>query len=42
MIEKTPTFSLQEAQQKIFENFKRDVRGEKDLNPQDEREICEL
>ena len=42
MIDKTPTFSLQEAQQKIFENFKHDVRGEKDLNPQDEREICEI
>ncbi len=42
MIEKTPTFSLQEAQQKIFDNFARDVRGEKDLNPQDERELCEI
>ncbi len=42
MIEKTPTFSLSEAQEKIFENFKRDVRGEKDLNPQDERELCEI
>ncbi|MFA5841013.1 MAG: aspartate--tRNA(Asn) ligase [Candidatus Paceibacterota bacterium] len=42
MIEKTPTLSLVEAQQKIFENFNRDVRGEKDLNAQDEREICEI
>lgn len=42
MIEKTPTFSLQEAQQKIFDNSNRDVRGEKDLNPQDERELCEI
>ncbi len=42
MIEKTPSFSLQEAQEKIFKKFKRDVRGEKDLNPQDEREICEI
>ncbi len=42
MIEKTPTFSLKEAQEKIFEHFKRDVRGEKDLNPQDERELCEI
>lgn len=42
MIEKTPTFSLKEVQEKIFENFGRDVRGEKDLNPQDEREICEI
>ncbi len=42
MIEKTPTFSLKEAQQKIFEHFGRDVRGEKDLNSQDERELCEI
>ncbi len=42
MIEKTPTFSLKEVQEKIFEHFNRDVRGEKDLNPQDEREICEI
>lgn len=42
MIEKTPTLSLKEAQQKIFENFGRDVRGEKDLNAQDERELCEI
>ncbi len=42
MIDKTPTLSLTEAQQKIFENFNRDVRGEKDMNPQDEREICEI
>ena len=42
MIEKTPTLSLAEAQQKIFEKFGRDVRGEKDTNPQDEREICEI
>ena len=42
MIEKTPSFSLQEAQEMIFKHFKRDVRGEKDLNPQDEREICEI
>ncbi|MDE2399867.1 MAG: aspartate--tRNA(Asn) ligase [Patescibacteria group bacterium] len=42
MIEKTPTISLKEAQQKIFDNFKRDVRHEKDLNAQDERELCEI
>jgi nondiscriminating aspartyl-tRNA synthetase len=42
MIEKTPTLSLREVQQKIFEKFGRDVRGEKDTNPQDEREICEI
>jgi nondiscriminating aspartyl-tRNA synthetase len=42
MIEKTPTISLRELQQKIFEKSGRDVRGEKDTNPQDEREICEI
>ncbi len=42
MIEKTPTFSLTEVQEKIFKVYGRDVRGEKDLNPQDEREICEI
>lgn len=42
MIEKTPTLSLRELQQKIFEKYGRDVRGEKDTNPQDEREICEI
>jgi nondiscriminating aspartyl-tRNA synthetase len=42
MIDKTPTLSLTEVQQKIFDKFGRDVRGEKDTNPQDEREICEI
>lgn len=42
MIERTPTLSLTEAQEKIFETTKRDVRGEKDLNPEDERTLCEL
>ncbi len=42
MIDKTPTLSLREVQQKIFENYGRDVRGEKDTNAQDEREICEI
>jgi nondiscriminating aspartyl-tRNA synthetase len=42
MKEKTPTYSLREVQQKIFETYGRDVRGEKDTNPQDEREICEI
>ena len=42
MIEKTPTLSLKEVQEKIFKKFGRDVRGEKDTNPQDEREICEI
>lgn len=41
-IEKTPAISLREAQQKIFENSGRDVRKEKDLNPEDEREICDI
>ncbi len=42
MIDKTPTYSLREVQEKIFEVYGRDVRGEKDTNPQDEREICEI
>jgi len=42
MIEKTPTISLTVAQEKIFKEFGRDVRGEKDLNAQDERELCEI
>lgn len=42
MIDKTPTLSLREVQQKIFDKKGRDVRGEKDTNPQDEREICEI
>lgn len=42
MIDKTPTLSLAEVQQKIFDKTGRDVRGDKDTNPQDEREICEI
>lgn len=42
MIEKTPTLSLREAQQKIFEANGRYVRSEGDLNAQDERELCEI
>jgi aspartyl/asparaginyl-tRNA synthetase len=42
MIEKTPSLSLAEVQEKIFAKTGRDVRGEKDTNPQDEREICEI
>jgi nondiscriminating aspartyl-tRNA synthetase len=42
MIEKTPTLTLAEIRQKIFEKTGRDVRGDKDTNPQDEREICEI
>ncbi len=42
MIEETPTLSLTEAQEKIFQKTGRDSRGEKDLNPEDERAICEI
>ncbi len=42
MIDKTPTLSLREAQEKIFKHSGRDVRQEKDLNPEDEREICAI
>ena len=42
MIEKTPVLSLKEVQEKIFKHSGRDVRGAKDLNPEDEREICAL
>lgn len=42
MIDATPTLSLTEAQERIFQKTGRDVRGEKDLNPEDERAICEI
>lgn len=42
MIEKTPTMSLREAQQKIFEVYNRDNRQDKDLSSQDELDICEI
>lgn len=42
MIEATPTLSLTEAQEKIFAKTGRDVRGEKDLNPEDERTLCDI
>jgi len=42
MIEKTPTYTLAEAQEKIFAQSGRDVRGEKDLNPEDERTLCSI
>lgn len=42
MIEKTPTLSLTEVQDRIFKETGRDARGEKDTNPEDEREICEI
>jgi nondiscriminating aspartyl-tRNA synthetase len=35
-----PIIKLREAQQIIFERTGRDVRAEKDLAPEDEREIC--
>ena len=42
MIDYTPTMSLTEAHQKIFEVYGRDNRGDKDLSTQDEIEICEI
>ena len=42
IIEKTPTYSLSEAQELILQKTGRDVRGEKDLNPEDERALCEI
>ncbi len=42
MIDYTPTLSLAEAQEKIHAKTGRDVRGEKDLNPEDERQLCEI
>ncbi len=42
MIEKTPTVTLAEAQEMIHTKTGRDVRGEKDLNPEDERQLCEI
>ena len=42
LVEKTPTLSLSEAQEKIFDQTGRDVRGDKDLNPEDERDICRI
>ncbi len=38
--DKIPHLTLREAQQIIFERTGRDVREEKDLAPEDEREIC--
>lgn len=37
---KIPRLKLSEAQDIIFSEFGRDVRGEKDLGPQDEIDIC--
>ncbi len=38
--DKIPVVKLREAQQIIFERTSRDCREEKDLSPEDEREIC--
>lgn len=37
---KIPRLTLREAQEIIFQEFKRDARKEKDLSPQDEVDIC--
>lgn len=42
MLDNTPTLSLAEAQEKIYAKNGRDVRGGKDLNPEDERELCDI
>ena len=42
MIDQTPTLSLTEAQEKVSKTTGRDIRGEKDLSPQDERDLCEI
>jgi len=42
VVEKTPVISLTETQQKIFEKTGRDARGEKDLSPEDEKDICRI
>lgn len=39
-ITKTPIVKLSQAQQIIFDRSKRDIRGEPDLDPEGEREIC--
>ncbi len=40
LADKIPLIKLRDAQQIIFERTGRDVREEKDLAPEDEREIC--
>ena len=42
MLEKTPTMSLTEAQEKIFSATGRDPRGDKDLSTQDEQDIAKI
>lgn len=38
----TPTLSLTEAQEMIFKKLGKDVRANKDLNPESERDICSI
>jgi nondiscriminating aspartyl-tRNA synthetase len=40
LLNKIPRLTLRQAQEIIFKEFGRDVRREKDLNPQDEADIC--
>ncbi|MDD5145335.1 MAG: aspartate--tRNA(Asn) ligase [Candidatus Pacebacteria bacterium] len=40
--EKIPRIKIREAQEKIFERTKRDNRKEPDLEPDDEKEICDF
>lgn len=42
ILEETPTLSLKEAQEKIFADTGRDCRHEKDLNSEDERDLCRI
>jgi nondiscriminating aspartyl-tRNA synthetase len=42
MIDKTPTLSLVEVQEKILAKTGRDPRGDKDLSSQDEQDISEI
>ena len=41
-IKETPTLSLTEAQEMIFQKLGKDVRENKDLNPESERDICAI
>lgn len=38
--EQIPRLKMREVQEIVYSNFGRDVRGEKDLGPQDEADIC--
>ncbi len=37
---KAPLLTLREAQEVIYKEYKRDVRTEKDLSPEDEQDLC--